>query len=132
MPYLVDQNPGPDSAMGNLMIDSPNNFGVYLHDTPGKALFKANTRQASNGCIRVEDMVQLTALVLGGETEDAAGQLRAAIATGQTQRVPLEKQVPIYLIYQTAIAYPDGTIGFRGDPYGRDKPLAAALLTPAR
>jgi murein L,D-transpeptidase YcbB/YkuD len=132
MPYLVDQNPGPDSAMGNLMIDSPNNFGVYLHDTPGKALFKANARVASNGCIRVDNMVQLTALVLGGETEDAAGQLRAAIATGQTQRVPLEKQVPIYLLYQTAIAYPDGTVGFRGDLYGRDKPLAEAVMTPAR
>ena len=132
MPYLVDQNPGPDSAMGNLMIDSPNNFGVYLHDTPGKTLFQANTRQESNGCIRVENMVQLSALMLGGETEDAAEQLRAAIAAGQTQRVPLEKQVPIYLLYQTAIAYPDGTVGFRGDPYGRDKPLAAALMTPAR
>jgi len=128
MPYLVDQNPGPDSAMGNLMIDSPNNFGVYLHDTPGKALFNANPRQGSNGCIRVEDMTRLSALVLGGETEDTVGQLQAAIASGQTQRVPLEKQVPIYLLYQTAIAYPDGTVGFRGDLYGRDKPLAAALM----
>jgi murein L,D-transpeptidase YcbB/YkuD len=132
MPYLVDQNPGPDSAMGNLMIDSPNNFGVYLHDTPGKALFKANPRLGSNGCIRVENMVELTALVLGGETEDAGEQLRAAIASGQTQRLTIERQVPIYLLYQTAIAYPDGTVGFRGDLYGRDKPLAAAMMTAAR
>jgi len=132
MPYLVDQNPGPDSAMGNLMIDSPNNFGVYLHDTPGKALFKANPRIGSNGCIRVENMIQLAALVLGGETDDTAAQLSASIATGQTQRMPLERQVPIYLLYQSAIAYPDGTVGYRSDVYGRDKPLAAALMTSAR
>jgi murein L,D-transpeptidase YcbB/YkuD len=80
----------------------------------------------------VENMTELAALVLGGETGDTAEQLRAAIATGQTQRVPVERQVPIYLLYQTAIAYPDGTIGFRGDIYARDKPLAAALMTPAR
>ena len=129
MPYLVDQNPGTDSAMGTMMIDSPNNFGVYLHDTPGKALFKASPRLGSNGCIRVENMLELTALVIGGETEGTAEQLRAAIATGQTQRVPLDRQVPIYLIYQTAIAYPDGTVGFRGDLYARDKPLAVAMTT---
>ncbi|HET7085574.1 MAG TPA: L,D-transpeptidase family protein [Rhizomicrobium sp.] len=128
MPYLVDQNPGPDSAMGTMMADAPNSFGVYLHDTPGKALFKANTRLASNGCIRVENMLELSALMLGGEQENAMEQLRATIATGQTQRLPLEREVPIYLIYQTAIAYPDGTIGFRGDPYGRDKSLAVALM----
>jgi L,D-transpeptidase YcbB len=132
MPYLVDQNPGPDSAMGNLMLDSPNNFGVYLHDTPGKTLFRANLRNASNGCIRVENMLGLSALMLGGDGDGAAEQLRATIATGQTQRLPLERQVPIYLLYQTAIAYTDGTVGFRGDLYGRDKPLVAALTAPAQ
>jgi murein L,D-transpeptidase YcbB/YkuD len=132
MPYLVDQNPGPDSAMGTLMLDSPNDFGVYLHDTPGKGLFRANVRNASNGCIRVENMLGLSALILGGDGEGTVEQLRATIATGQTQRLPLERQVPIYLLYRTAIAYTDGTVGFRGDLYGRDKPLAAALKAPAQ
>jgi murein L,D-transpeptidase YcbB/YkuD len=132
MPYLVDQNPGPDSAMGTLMLDSPNDFGVYLHDTPGKGLFSANVRNASNGCIRVENMLGLSALILGGDGEGTVEQLRATIATGQTQRLPLERQVPIYLLYRTAIAYTDGTVGFRSDLYGRDKPLVAALKAPAQ
>ena len=118
--------------MGTMMLDSPNNFGVYLHDTPGKALFEAKLRVGSNGCIRVENMLELSSLVLGGEGEGAAEQLRAQIATGQTQRVPLERQIPIYLIYVSAIPYPDGTVGFRSDLYGRDKPLAAALMASAR
>jgi len=111
------------------MLDSPNDFDVYLHDTPNKKPFESREREISNGCIRVENMLELTALVIGGETEGTAEQLRAAIATGQTQRVPLDRQVPIYLIYQTAIAYPDGTVGFRGDLYARDKPLAVAMTT---
>jgi murein L,D-transpeptidase YcbB/YkuD len=128
MPYLVDQNPGPDSAMGVLMLDAPNSFGVYLHDTPGKALFEAKTRDASNGCIRVERMLELSALILGGDTNDTTDQLRADIAAGTTQSIALNKELPIYLLYQTAVAYQDGTVGFRGDIYGRDKPLAAALM----
>jgi murein L,D-transpeptidase YcbB/YkuD len=132
MPYLIDQNPGPGSAMGELMLDSPSNFGVYLHDTPGKALFQAGVRLASNGCIRVENMLELSALILGGDKENTAEQLRADIAAGQTQQLPLETAVPIYLLYQTAIAYSDGTVGFRADVYGRDKPLVAALMTPVR
>ena len=110
----------------------PNSFGVYLHDTPGKALFQASTRQASNGCIRVEKMLELSTLIVGNETENTAEQLRAYIATGQTLRLPLERQVPVYLLYETAIPYPDGTVGFRRDLYGRDKPLAAALAAPKR
>ena len=117
--------------MGTIMVDAPNSFGVYLHDTPGKALFQASTRLASNGCIRVENMLELAAMIVGGDTQRAAEQLGADIASGQTQRVSLERQVPIYLLYQTAIAYSDGTVGFRADPYGRDKPLAAALMAPA-
>jgi murein L,D-transpeptidase YcbB/YkuD len=132
MPYLIDQNPGPGSAMGEMMLDSPSNFGVYLHDTPGKALFQANPRLGSNGCIRVEDMLELSALVLGGDKENTKEQLRADIAAGQTQQVALETPVPIYLLYETAIAYSDGTVGFRTDVYGRDKPLLAALTAPVR
>ena len=132
MPYLIDQNPGPASAMGRMMLDAPNNFGVYLHDTPEKALFQASKRQASNGCIRVENMLELSALILGGEHEQTVEELKANIAAGQTQRLPLDGQIAVYLLYQTAIAYPDGTIGFRGDLYGRDKPLAAALMAAAQ
>jgi len=72
-------------------------------------------------------MLQLSALIMGGDGDSTIEQLRADIATGETQRVPLGRDVPIYLLYQTAIAYQDGTVGFRGDLYGRDKPLIAAL-----
>jgi murein L,D-transpeptidase YcbB/YkuD len=132
MPYWVDQNPGDDSAMGVLMLDSPNDFGVYLHDTPGKALFKSDLRLKSNGCIRVEQMLPLASLVLSGDAVAGMNQVQEAIGSGETKRLALEQPLPVYLIYWTAVASPDGGVGFRQDLYGRDKPLISALSAPRR
>ncbi|HYS45984.1 MAG TPA: L,D-transpeptidase family protein, partial [Rhizomicrobium sp.] len=127
MPYMVDQNPGTDSAMGVLMLDSSNDFGVYLHDTPGKALFKPDLRLKSNGCIRVEQMSALASLVLSGDALAGMDQVQQAVASGQTQHLTLQQPMPVYLVYWTATASPDGSVGFRPDLYGRDKPLISAL-----
>src|SRR5262249_10863364 len=47
------------SALGWLMLDSRNDFDVYLHDTPGKALFEQDSRELSNGCVRVQQIFPL-------------------------------------------------------------------------
>ena len=127
-PFRVVQLPGPSNALGSLMIDTPNDFDVYLHDTPGKALFKQNDRAVSNGCIRVESIFQLASMVL--DESDAEAQLTQLIAARDTKRVPLERPIPVYFLYWTAIAAPDGAVGFRGDLYGRDARLIAALAEP--
>ena len=127
-PYRVVQIPGPQNALGNLMIDTPNDFDVYLHDTPGKALFKSADRAVSNGCIRVESIFQLASMVL--DESDAESQLTQLIAESDTKRVPLERPIPVYFLYWTAIAASDGGVGFRGDLYGRDARLIAALAEP--
>ena len=127
-PYRVVQIPGPQNALGNLMIDMPNDFDVYLHDTPGKQLFKQDDRAVSNGCIRVEAIFQLASLAL--DEEDADTRITDLIAAHDTKRVPLSRPVPVYLLYWTAIAASDGGVGFRNDLYGRDAPLIAALAEP--
>ncbi len=127
-PFRVVQLPGPSNALGNLMIDTPNDFDVYLHDTPGKALFKQADRSVSNGCIRVEAIFQLASLAL--DEGDAETELTQLIAARDTKRVPLERSIPVYFLYWTAIAAPDGGVGFRGDLYGRDARLIAALAGP--
>jgi murein L,D-transpeptidase YcbB/YkuD len=128
-PYRIVQVPGPNNALGNIMIDTPNDYDIYLHDTPGKAIFKQAERAVSNGCIRVESILQLASLTLGDS--DAENQLTQLIAARDTKRVPLERPIPVYFLYWTAMAAPDGGVGFRGDLYGRDAPLIAALAKPA-
>jgi L,D-transpeptidase YcbB len=121
----VEQNPGDDNVLGKLMLDSPNPFGVYMHDTPDKKLFLSKMREHSNGCVRVEQIAPLAALVLGGE--DPEDQIIEAIATSQTQSLDLSAPVAVYMLYWTAFADEDGTMEFRPDRYGRDPPLIAKL-----
>jgi murein L,D-transpeptidase YcbB/YkuD len=122
LPYQLRQAPGPSNALGKMMLDMPNPFDVYIHDTPGKALFQKPVREFSNGCIRTEQIERLAQLILGDEAE-----LDEAVASGQTQTLPLGHAVPVYLLYWTAMAGEDGTVGFRPDRYGRDSLLLAKL-----
>ena len=127
-PYRVVQIPGPHNALGRVMFDSPNDFDVYLHDTPAKAVFERSDRAVSNGCIRVEAILQLTALVLGEER--SRRQITGDIDTGRTQRIEINDPLAIYLLYWTAIGTHNGPVEFRRDLYDRDEKLIAALVAP--
>jgi L,D-transpeptidase YcbB len=125
-PYRIRQLPGEKNALGAIKLELPNKFDVYLHDTPAKSLFERDERAFSHGCIRVQQIFPLAALALGAP--DAVRTLENAIAaSGQTQQFPLETALPIYVLYWTALAAPDGSVAFRKDIYGRDKRLIAAL-----
>lgn len=124
-PYRVVQIPGPTNALGRIMLDSPNDFDVYLHDTPGQAIFGRRERAVSNGCIRVEAIHQLTALALG--TSDADQTIAERINSGKTQRLDLDEPLPVYLVYWTAVGIDDGAVEFHNDLYERDARLIAAI-----
>jgi L,D-transpeptidase YcbB len=125
--YHLEQNPGPGNVLGVLMLDSPNTFGVYMHDTSDKKLFLLSDREKSNGCVRVEKIMPLAALVLGHDPDDNDGDIQQAIATGSTQRLELPGPVAVYMLYWTAMAGADGSVEFRPDIYGRDAALIAKL-----
>lgn len=107
----VRQLPGPDNMMGSIKFMFPNDFGVYLHDTPEKSLFSQNNRMQSSGCVRLEDATRL-ARWLFGKTP------RAASAEPE-QAVELPRPVPVYITYLTAALEGNG-LAFRQDVYGRD------------
>lgn len=126
-PYAIRQLPGPTTALGAIMLDSPNDFDVYLHDTPNKKLFNLTSREISNGCIRVQQIFPLASLAMTGDMDDGMDELNKARRTRQTQRLPLDNPVPVYFLYWTAMVDEDGTVDFRPDRYGRDTTLIAAL-----
>jgi murein L,D-transpeptidase YcbB/YkuD len=126
-PYAIRQLPGPNTALGALMLDSPNDFDVYLHDTPSKKLFDSNQREISNGCVRVQHIFPLASLALTDDQDEGMDQLADATKSHETQRLPLENPLPVYFLYWTALVNADGEVGFRPDRYGRDAPLTAAL-----
>ena len=125
--YQIQQSPGADNALGTILFDMPNEFDVYLHDTPEKNLFALDVREKSNGCVRVQEISELASLLLEGDDSDSAAQLQPAIASGQTQHIALSSPVAVYMLYWTAVAEADGTVHFRFDRYGRDRLLVAKL-----
>lgn len=127
LPYQIQELPGPNNALGQVMFDMPNDFYVYLHGTPNQDLFARDDREISHGCVRVENVAELAALTLSDTTSDAEETVSDAIGTGATQRLALDAPTPVYMLYWTASAEPDGTAAFFPDRYDRDKPLIAAL-----
>ena len=124
----LQQRASPFSGLGQLMFDMNNKFEVYLHDTPGKELFKRPERRFSHGCIRVENPRELAALVM----RQPISEIDQAIAKGDTVRTPIPTPVPVFVVYQTAFADSDGKLQFRPDVYGRDPAVWQALSPPGR
>jgi L,D-transpeptidase YcbB len=127
-PFRLQQQPGPDNPLGRIKLDIPNRFDVYLHDTPTRTLFARPMRAASHGCIRVERADDLALHVLEDDTRGwTRPRLEDALEAGDTQRIPVPRPLPVYILYWTAFVEPDGLVHFRADVYGRDRRLAAAL-----
>ena len=116
----VRQLPGGGNSMGRVKFMMPNDFGIYLHDTPKKDLFGGEDRWISNGCIRVEDADRLAAWLNIG--------IPAPNDPDRPVRVDLPQPMPVYVTYLTAAATPQG-ITFRADPYKRDAAVVARYFS---
>lgn len=130
-PYRVRQEPGDVNALGHFAFMYPNNFSVYLHDTPQKNLFEQASRSLSHGCIRVAKPVELAIELLRGDPAWTRERLIEAARTNKNQIVRLPRPIPVYLVYLTAWKDKNWEINFREDMYKRDPELAVALTRPA-
>jgi murein L,D-transpeptidase YcbB/YkuD len=63
-PYTVRQKPGKKNSLGLVKFLFPNQYDIYLHDTPEKPLFEEGTRAFSHGCVRVEQPLKLATFLL--------------------------------------------------------------------
>ncbi|MBC2709853.1 MAG: L,D-transpeptidase family protein [Desulfosarcina sp.] len=126
-PFRLRQDPGPYNALGRIIFMFPNQFAVYLHDTPNRSLFNRVQRDFSSGCIRVEAPVVLANFVLAGDERWRPDALTEAIEEGETRTIWLSHPVPVHLLYMTAWADETGVIQFRSDIYNRDRDLERAL-----
>jgi murein L,D-transpeptidase YcbB/YkuD len=80
--------------------------------------------------VRVEEPLTLSRLLLSPQDWDQ-DRLNQAVATHARQVIPLQEPVPVYLVYWTAWAEPNGDVHFRDDIYGRDQTLREALAAGA-
>jgi murein L,D-transpeptidase YcbB/YkuD len=128
----------PTNPLGLVKFMFPNQFAVYLHDTPTRELFKRRRRTLSHGCVWVEKPVELADYVLAGQDDWDEKKIREAMETAHStdeetsvdgRTVMLERPVPVYILYLTAFVR-DGDLNFRRDPYGKDREAIARLGKP--
>ena len=127
-PYMVRQNPGPGNALGRVKFMFPNNYNVYIHDTPSKGYFARDDRGLSSGCVRVEKPFDLAVLLLSDSPEWTPANILIAMQQDKEQTVRLKKPVEVVLTYLTAWTDGSDRIQFRKDIYQRDEILMKALI----
>jgi len=125
------QDAGPDSSLGQVVIRFPNDYAIYLHDTPHRELFAKTVRATSSGCIRVENPLQLVELLFNDPVKWNSAGIQKQLANGKTENIRLPVKVPVLLAYWTVDLESDGRVAFKPDVYGYDAPVLQALNRPA-
>jgi L,D-transpeptidase YcbB len=119
--YTLRQDSGTANALGQIRIAMPNRHSVYMHDTPSKRFFGRDFRFLSHGCVRVSGVVDLAAWLMEPQGLPKAA-IEAGIAAGERRDIGLSKPVPVAWVYLTGFVTADGSVHFRDDVYGLDRP----------
>jgi murein L,D-transpeptidase YcbB/YkuD len=114
------QKPGKKNSLGLVKFIFPNEYDVYLHDTPADSLFERNARNLSHGCIRVEKPLELAEYVLREQPEWTTERIRMAMHAEEEKHVPLKTPLPVHILYFTAWVDEAGLLHLEKDIYGYD------------
>jgi L,D-transpeptidase YcbB len=123
---VVRQPPGERNALGRIKFVFPNDFSVYMHDTPMRRLFASAKRAFSHGCVRVDDPFRFAETVLGRDNGWSEKRIEKLIG-GKERYVYLPKPLPVYLEYFTAFVDESGELQLRDDVYGYSHKVKEAL-----
>ena len=130
-PLRIRQDPGEKNSLGKIKFFFPNNYSVYLHDTPSRKLFTRNKRALSHGCIRLEDPFGLAKILLAtnGHANDDIDKL---MHRKKRKTLKFDQPIPIHITYMTAWVDDQGIANFRPDIYKRDSQITNNLYNAAR
>lgn len=119
--YQFRQDPGGEfNSLGFVRINISNPYGVYMHDTPAKGIFGDDYRFVSSGCMRVQNVRDYVEWLLKDTPGWTRDKIDESIASGQRIDARLTQPVPVYWVYITAWASPEGFVQFRDDIYNKD------------
>ena len=104
----------------------PNDYAVYLHDTPSRNLFAADHRAFSHGCVRVDQPFRFAEYVLGTENGWSEQCVKKLIG-GSERTINLSTPLPIHIQYFTTYVDETGRLQLRDDIYGYSQRVKAAL-----
>jgi len=120
-PYKIMQPPGNANALGKIKFKFPNEFSVYMHDTPNKKLFNTPIRAYSHGCVRVGEPMKLFDIVSSFNGNIDKNKAKAILKGNKETDIGMSNGFPIHLIYLTAKVNANGDLEYSPDIYGYDK-----------
>ncbi len=126
---MFRQDPGKINAMASTKINFYNKNGEYMHDTPQQGLFNKLMRFESSGCVRVQNVRDLTTWLLRDTPPWSRQQMEQVITARVNTPIKLSEEVPVYFVYISAWGMPDGIVQFRDDIYEMDGNAELALDT---
>ena len=126
---MFRQDPGKINAMSSTKINFHNPHNEYMHDTPQQGLFNKLMRFESSGCVRVQNVRDLTSWLLKETPGWDRQQMEQVIASRVSTPIKLTEEVPVYIVYVTAWSAEDGVAQFRDDIYQMDGATELALQT---
>lgn len=125
---VIRQKPGADNALGRVKFLFPNQYSIYMHDTPARSVFDREQRAFSHGCIRLAEPRALAEYLLQDDPEWTPERIGEAMFSGRETTVNLANPRPVFILYFTAWVDKDGLLNFRDDVYGHDRKLAEELF----
>lgn len=129
-PYTLKQAPGPDNALGRVKFIFPNEHAIFLHDTPSRELFSSDARTFSSGCIRVQDPLDLAAVLLEGHEGWTRERIQQVVDRGETATVFLKDPLQVLIVYWTVSVGASGELRYARDVYNLDPVVRRALQAP--
>jgi L,D-transpeptidase YcbB len=125
---FIRQKPGPKNSLGLVKFIFPNDYSVYMHDSPATEFFSRSRRDFSHGCVRLERPADMAAWVLRDNPDWNMARIRATMNGDKTLQVNLAHPIPVLIVYGTAVVLEDGLVHFYDDIYGHDVALEKVLM----
>lgn len=129
-PFRVRQRPGANNSLGLVKFLFPNEYSIYLHDTPAKSRFIPEKRAFSHGCIRLSEPKKLADYLLRNDSTWTPDAIEKAMHASKEKVINLRPPMPVTIGYFTAWVDTEGRLNFRDDVYGHDARLARELFAP--
>lgn len=89
---MFRQDPGKINAMSSTKINFHNEHAVYMHDTPQQGLFNKLMRFESSGCVRVQNVRDLSTWLLKERQAGRVSRSRRRSSPASTRRSSLPKR----------------------------------------
>ncbi len=108
IPFRIRQDPGDQNSLGLIKFVFPNQYNVYIHDTPHRGLFDREYRRYSSGCIRLQNPANLAAYLLGEPKRDILNMIDNPENRAKWLKIP--DPLPIHIVDWNITVTEDGVI----------------------